>query len=123
MKKIKIKCATSNGLYSYKYHIKIFDKNDILIFEGNTSLKENYIIYDFPSFDIYKIIIYSSQNVIPGYICKNVYIHKNICSTLLFLFEIPSKKKNIPKKCYLTDKNYKGLPIMKGEMILWPNHM
>ena len=49
------------------------------------------------AFDIYKIIIYSSQNVIPGYICKKVYIHKNVCSTLLFLFEIPSKKKTIGK--------------------------
>lgn len=123
MKKIKIKCAISNSLYSCKYHIRIFDKHDTLIFEDDTSLKENYIIFDFPSFDIYKIKIFSSNNIVPGYICKKIYIHKNICDTLLFLFEIPQKKRNAPKTYHLTDQNYKGLPIMKGEIILWPNHM
>ena len=60
--------------------------------------------------DIYKIII-------TGY--KNIRLHKYIfvhnCSTITFIFE-NNKSHNVLFK--LTDKNYIGLPIMKGELTL-----
>ena len=106
--KFLIKCRVQNDLCFYKFKFKIFDLNNNLILDSETDKYGCYTCF-LPQ-KKYIIKIYSALNPNPliGILDKPV-------NTFCF---IKSQSVTIT----LTDQNYIGLPIMKGEIKLWPNH-
>lgn len=104
---MKIKCLLKESLDINKYYINIYDLNNNLVYKGyseyncfNINIKKG----------IYKIIIKSEK------ICISRHIYVNSCNSIInFIFD-NGRSRSINFK--LTDKNYIGLPITKGELIL-----
>lgn len=111
MKYIKIKCKAINDLNTCKYHVIILNNKNI-IFDGYT--KET--IYLNLKIGIYNIVIIPCNNK-SNKICSTFIVDDNSCNTFNFVFY----KKN-PITIKITDKNYKGLPIEKGKIIIWQNN-
>lgn len=104
---MKIKCLLKESLDINKYYINIYDLNNNLVYKG-------YSEYNCFNIDIkkgiYKITIKSEKICISKHIYVNSYN-----SIFIFIFDnINFHSVNFK----LTDKNYIGLPIMKGELIL-----
>lgn len=112
MKKIKIKCIVCNSLERYYFHIKIYNVNNKLIAESNIDNYKPYII-TIPYNGIYKVRI-SNYSIIRD---EMIIINEHSPNTICYYFY--QKKKRKPITIILTDKNYKGLPIEKGEIALW----
>ena len=75
----------------------------------------------FNYFGIYKIIIndfgyYNKKR------CIILFINKKTPEELLIV-NTPFIKKSHKVNINLTDQNYKGLPIVKGEIILWEKNI
>lgn len=120
IKKLEIKCFTIDSINIYKYRIIIYNSNQELVLDDFTT--NGSLFFNIPYYDLYKIIVIPQSNLKYNYFCQNVLIHKNFCKILL----LPFCKNSISKKTVtliLTDKNYKGLPIKKGEITLWQNHI
>ena len=107
--KFLIKCRVQNDLCFYKFKFKIFDLCNNLVLSSETDKYGCYTCF-LPQ-KLYIIKIYSAldSGVLVGILNKpinNFYFAKmhNIIITL-------------------TDQNYIGLPIKKGDVKLWPNHI
>ena len=107
--KFLIKCRVQNDLSFYKFKFKIFDLNNKLVLEDETDRNGCYTC-NLPN-KIYIVKIYSKfePNVMVGILNKKV---NNFCFV---------KMHNITITWF--DQNYIGLPIKKGEIKLWPNHI
>lgn len=103
MKNINIHIIGIGYNNKYQAYIKLYDKNS-LISEGHTfNGIYNVCLYN----KAYKILIYFNNKVY-SYIFipkKDIYLKVNYITIQTFI---------------LTDKYYIGLPIMKGEISLWP---
>ncbi|MBP3635891.1 MAG: hypothetical protein J6J17_05540 [Bacilli bacterium] len=120
--KIKIKCKVLDSIDEYKFNIKIYDSYNTLIYCGNTD--ESGTMYFKPKYyGVYKVIITNKKNIYPRKLCSSILIYNNYCHTFLFSFYKCLKNKNNPITIILTDKNYKNLPIEKGEILLWPKNI
>ena len=107
--KFLIKCRVQNDLCFYKFKFKIFDLDNNLIIDSETDKYGCYTCF-LPQ-KLYIIKIYSDLEPSPliGILNKPV---NNFCFIKMHLVTIT-----------LTDQNYIGLPIKKGEIKLWPNHI
>lgn len=117
-KNIKIICYIVNSFSNIPFEVNIYNKNKELISKGKT---DKYGIFNFCSFscEIYQIIVKSShKNIFPYQKTQIIYIHS--CTKILpfiFFTSIPKPHRLITLK--LIDKNYKNLPIEKGEIKIW----
>lgn len=115
--KVKIKCRVFDSIDIYKYNIKIYDLDNRLIYCENTD--EMGIVYFEPkNYGLYKIVITNNDNMYPRKIYSNILIFNNY-HTFLFIFYKNLINKFNSVTIILTDKNYKNLPIEKGEILLW----
>lgn len=112
-KKISFKCI-SNCSCNSNYCIRIYRKGKI-IYNGCID-DTNEITLCFLLFRCYTVIIQNCNELIPMTYILNL-CPTNICYQKFFFF---FKEQNvIPSiKFMVTDKNYPGLPIEKGELIL-----
>lgn len=112
-KKIKIKIRSNKSISLYCYHILIFD-DDRLVFDDYTKNGEIYFNVEYKKG--YCIIIINPL----GFRKKIAFYYNNYT-----LNEFTIVMKNcLSKKSHLitiklTDHNYKGLPILKGKIVLW----
>lgn len=118
MGKVNIKCILVDSINYINYYIWIYNNKNELIDEGFSN-NGNFCFNSFNN-QIFKIIIKPESSSCK--ICKYIYIDSKKDNKLCFKFK--SKVKN---KCLitinLTDQNYKGLPIEKGEIFLWQNNI
>ncbi len=118
IKELIIKCALCNSIDICKYHVFIYNCKNELICDNYTN--ENGVVHFKPTYyGIYKIKVVPNKYIVPNKICTTILISKNYCNRVLILFNKCPESFNHPIKVKLTDKNYKGLPIKKGEIILW----
>lgn len=117
MAKKKLKCLVRNCLTSYKYDIKIYDSNGLLVFNGKTN-DYGFIYFEAKNWEVYKIEIEPPIRIYPSIIKKYFIFKENSCDTITFIFY-----KILPIVIKLIDKNYRNLPIEKGEIILWQDHI
>lgn len=112
-KKISFKCI-SNCSCNSNYYIKIYHKGKI-IYNGCIDDINELTLY-FCLFRHYTIVIQCCDNFTPASYILHLY-PTNICYQKFFFF---FKEQNvIPSiKFMVTDKNYPGLPIEKGELML-----
>ena len=106
--KFLIKCRVQNDLCFYKFKFKIFDLNNNLVIDSETDKYGCYTCF-LPQ-KLYIIKFYSElyPNVMVGILNKRI---NNFCFIKMHNITIT-----------LVDQNYIGLPIKKGEIMLWPNH-
>ena len=107
--KFLIKCRVQNDLCFYKFKFKIFDLNNNLVLDAETDKYGSYTCF-LPQ-KLYIIKIYSDlePNTMIGVLNKSV---NNFCFIKMHNIVITLK-----------DQNYIGLPIKKGEIKLWRNHI
>ena len=105
--KFLIKCHVKNDLCFYKFKFKIFDLNNIL--EDETNKYGCYTCFLPQKKYIVKFYSDLEPNVMVGILNKEI-------NTFCFI-----KMHNIT--ITLLDKNYVGLPIKKGEIKIWQNHI
>lgn len=116
MKKIiTLKCRKYGSLSVPLYHVCVYDINNNIIIDDYTNNIGN-IDIELPHYGIYKIHIINPKNCIRN--CMVILVNKNFPNELFIVNEI---KQNRPHSIHfvLIDENYKNLPIMKGEIILW----
>lgn len=114
MNNIKINCYMCSSLDNVIYHICIYDEDDNIVYEKNTNKK---LIFNPKHNGIFKVIA-SIDNKYNSYIKRKTLIfNSNHTKNINIIFH--KKYINKPKIIYFTDKNYKNMPIMKGEIILW----
>lgn len=114
---LKIKCTVIDSLNLYKYQVLIYDICDKLVvcddfcgYEKSYNLK--------PGF--YKIIVNTYGKLDPGISVTLVDAKFDI--NLQFIFRLLTVNRQ-PIIFTLTDLNYEGLEIEKGQIILWQNLM
>ena len=103
---VKIRCINPKSISIFNYKIKIYDEFGNLIECGYTW--NNTYIFNNKRCSLYRLEVFSRY--LYPYIVKlyfiptsNIYIYFN----------------NNSSTFYLTDKNYIGLPIERGELRLW----
>ena len=119
-KKIKLNFRVEDNLNIYSYNVKFYDENNNLISEGVTN-ELGGLDFNVPGFGVYQIVVYSSS-IIPCRQCLVLLVNENTPEFLLFTFNRYNVKKQHLITVNLTDKIYKGLPIMKGQVILWQDN-
>ena len=122
-KTTEIKCLICDSIEEYHFYITIYNSSNEIVYKSYVSSKE-VINFEVPYVDEYKFEIKPEEKIFPLKICQKFKLVP--CLFLCIYF-------NFYKYCVfdlphyitfnLTDKNYKNLPIMKGEIILWPRHM
>lgn len=118
MKCLKIKCRVCGTMEPAQFYIKIYNIKKELIFDSVTD-SLGCVVVNFPYDGVYNITITSSNNLVPKEIKRVLYVYDFCPDTLLFNFNNINNYESAPIKFVVTDTNYKGLPIMKGELILW----
>lgn len=114
---IKIKCRLVDSLSGYQYKIRIYDDACNLIIDDFTDAFGNYD-FCFSKYGIYRIVI--TNCVVAPYEKKLLfYVNKCCCKELVVMFNESNKHIENPITFNVTDRYYKGLPIMKGKVILW----
>ena len=110
MKKILLK-FNSLGLENYfQAYVKIYDKNNNLIYEGKTYNGELSVC-------LKKCQAYSlSANLYGLSLLSSFYVNNN--DVYLFSFNSFNNETNTIT-FLLTDSNYSNLPIERGELLLW----
>lgn len=119
MENITISCCTFGTLEIYYYEIIILDKNNKKVFEGITNYLGR-INLKLPS-GIYKIIVFANPQIEPCYFKTVIIVFGDKYNTYKFGFST-LKQKNPYVTLSITDQYYDGLPIKKGEIILWQNN-
>lgn len=115
----KIECLVCNSNELNTYCIEIYNSKWELIYKN--IIDNNYICVTFPYSGIYKVIIKSNNcNILPRTIVESIYVCNTKDITFKF-YKCCLINKKSPVTLKLTDENYVGLPIMKGEIILWQN--
>ena len=112
-KKISFKCI-SNCSCNSNYYIRIYRRGKIIY---NGCIDDiNELTLCFLLFRCYTIIIQNCNDFTPMTYILNLY-PTNICYQKFFFF---FKEQNVRPsiKFMVTDKNYPGLPIEKGELML-----
>ena len=115
-KNVILRCRCCDTISDLFYFICVYDNKNSLIFKGKTDGKGN-IKVEFPCYGIYKLFIVDCKKFIKN--CVIVLIDEDFPEEFTIVSSILCKK-NHPIKFSLTDRNYKNLPIMKGEFKIWP---
>ena len=110
-KKVCIICLVDDSILSYKFNIKV-SKDNKLICKKNI----NKIFFYAECYKLYKIQVNTNNNLYPKTKCQNIVFTPTNCSKILINF---STENMVPITLKVTDKNYKGLLIEKGEITLW----
>lgn len=118
MKCLKIKCRVCSTIEPSLFYIKIYNMRKELIYDAVTD-NLGCVLFNFPDNGIYNITITSSNNLVPKEIRSVLCVYDFCPDTLLFNFNNINNYESLPIKFIVTDTNYKGLPITKGELILW----
>lgn len=114
-KKVKIRYLLNNRLDNSWHHILVFDDKNEMLYDGYTDMK-GYFSFQASYFGIYKIVVLVNGNREYEVIKILVQEGKNNC----FIFRFNDININLHTITILvTDRNYQGLPIEKGEMSLW----
>lgn len=117
MEKLEIICSTKESL-NIGCQILIFDiKGKKIIDEKTNNGRLNIYL---PHLGLYRVIAIPKNNLIYKITCTNILLHKNSCPILHLSFDKIYSQKWI--SLILIDQNYKGLPIEKGVITLWPKH-
>lgn len=118
-KNIKIKCIFNSSISIYCYKILIYNSKNEKIVDSYTD-KMGVFNFKCPCFGIYKIIIIPDYRLVPAKKCITILVNQKTTDKLSFIF---TSRVNYfhPITIKMTDQNYKGLPIMKGKIILWPH--
>lgn len=117
----KIKCLIVNGNEINTYCVEIYNYKWELIHSCN--MNDEYICQVFPCCGNYKILIKNNKcDIFPRTIVQSMYIDNNTNDLVFHFYKYALINKKTPVIINLTDQNYNGLPIMKGEIILW-QHM
>ena len=114
-KKVCIICLIDDSLSNYKFNIKVYKENKLICEKNN-----NKIYFYAEYYKLYKIKISTNNNLYPKTKCQNVVFTPTNCSKIIINF---SRENTNPITLKLTDQNYKGLLIEKGEITLWQNHI
>ena len=109
MKKIIIRIIGLNCIDLNKTIIKIYNSNKKNVYKGIT--KNGIVNLSLNNNEAYKVCIFSSIETISTSILVT-----NNCNEYIIL---ASNNKYYKSTFLLTDANYLGLPIEKGEIILW----
>ena len=119
-RRVKIKCLVSNSLCKYTFKIKVYDDNDNLVCDSIG----NEIEFMANTYRAYKVMIFSCNNLYISFICKDIVFSS--CNSNLVIIDFNNIKEK-PHMAFvtltITDENYKGLMLKKGEIKLWPNHI
>lgn len=111
MNKVLLRFKSCSNLLVNNLKVNIFDSKNNLILNKKTDNLGN-IEFIFSFYDVYKIIIYTGMCNSNNF-CIPVLINNNSKQIDIYLNCINKRK------ILLTDKNYVGLPIEKGEILLW----
>ena len=110
MKTVKIHFLDA-GIGIFDYDIIVSDNQGNIYFDGKT--KNGKVCFCAPSNTFLNIMVCSFR----GRLYKGIYLGCNNLDVALFY----DKRKRKPVNFTLTDKYYKNLQIMKGELFLWTN--
>ena len=107
--KVFFKCINLGSIDNYKYNIIVYDINNKIICKGVT--KDNIYYFNCKK-GYYKALIYNNY-------LGHKYISFNTNNRIIIVYFNMFKKITL----HFTDKNYIGLPIEKGRIDLWQNHI
>lgn len=112
-KKISFKCISNSSLNS-NYCITVYYKGKIICSKCINNINE--LTLCFCLFKHYTVVIQSCNEFNPMSYVLNLYTNNMYYQKLFFFF----KKQNLLSSIdvTVTDKNYPGLPIKKGELML-----
>lgn len=113
---VTIKCITCGSIEGGNYYIKVLDCNKNIICESYTD--EFGCIRFNAKEGAYKLIIIQ-KNCVYRKISTSIFICKNLPNTFTFLVNNNVYNLFHTIKVILTDRNYSGLKIEKGEMIYY----
>lgn len=115
--RIKLKFIEASNLNINTCYIKIYNSKQELVSTGTTNKKGNFY-FDALYNHVYKII--AIENGISKIICTS-FISNQKTKELTIIFPNQTINKLHPITIEVTDENYQGLPITKGEIKLWKN--
>lgn len=116
--RVLIKCIPNNRAF-LKYAITVSNSQNETIFQGNTS-KKGIAEFKVNECDLYQIKVESQKCLSPRAAYRWVTLSPQSKCSLYFIFNAAFSSHCITKPTfYLTDQNYSGLPISKGELYLW----
>lgn len=121
MKNISIQVKTSDSIDSNILSANIYTNDNQLIFKKK-NIEFGIFQYTFPSQGMYKLQITIAKDRYIYTIWKNIYITEKESDKIYLYLNISNSIKTY-KIMQLTDQNYEGLPIEKGEIKLWLNNM
>lgn len=117
-KKILIKCLPNYRPW-FEYTVTVFDSHNQVIYEGVTS-EDGMAELQVAACDEYKIRVGSRKPLSPAAICRWLTLCPREDCSLYFIFSPVFCPRHITRATFfLTDRNYQGLPISKGEITLW----
>lgn len=120
--KVIIKCLPNERTF-LKYEILVFNIKHETIYHGHTSEK-GMAKFQVNAYDEYEIRVQSPKYMSPKAASRWVRLSPYKTCDLNFIFNIDCFLPCIKKSTFhFTDQNYVGLPIIKGELYLWRNHM
>lgn len=112
---ITVKCVSPcNG---NKFEIAVLDADNHIVFHGKTS-KAGTASFNICCFGEYRIRVRSETQLSPGAATRWLFFYPNESYIVYFVFQPFFVKHVIAATFYLTDKNYGGLPIQKGDIQL-----
>ena len=109
MKKIIIRIIGLNCIDLNKTIIKIYNSNKKVVYKGIT--RNGIVSLSLNNNEVYKICIFSSTNIISTSILVTSDYNEYII--------LANNNEYYKTTFLLTDANYLGLPIEKGEITLW----
>ena len=113
-KKVCIICLVDNILSNYKFNIKVYKDNKLICERNN-----NKIFFYAEYYKLYKIKVNTTNNIYPKTKKLNIVFTPTNCSKIIMNF---SRYNIVPITLKVTDQNYRGLLIEKGEITLWQNN-
>lgn len=118
--RIKIKCYSCNSRNRYSYHLFVYNSKHHLLVDKHLK-KDGSISFTLPYFGIYKIKIIQYNGIEKSIYYTPFLYTKTGKRHLYFSFFNKNDSFFHPITINITDKNYEGLFIKKGEIRLWPN--
>lgn len=112
---VKIKCINPTSLGIFNYYVKIYDESGNLISEGYTQ-NNVYLFNNECNNGLYRLEVINK--CISPYFISLCFIPIDC----LYVYFTTSTTTTNSSTFYLTDKNYIGLPIERGELYLWQAH-
>jgi len=114
IKKITLRFVGLGYQNKYQAKVMVYDINNQLVFDGKTYNGE--VTLSVCKNQGYRIVAKFFQEVI----CMNIYVNEFVhCYVIPFSHVISNALEENTVNFLLTDQNYDGLPLERGELILW----